>query len=164
MCKGGKKSKHRVTIAFFVIAVGESESPPVVIWKSQNPRSFRGVRKESLPGRYYSQPKSWMTGDILHEVLVSLNRKLKAKDRSILLFMDNAGCHPSDLADKYCNIQVFFLPHNTTSKLQPLDLGIIQILKHLYYCKLLMRFILAKIEECTTASDIVKSLNVLHAI
>lgn len=162
-CKCGKKSKHRVTIAFFVNAAGESESLPVVIWKSQNPRCFKGVKKESLPICYYSQPKSWMTGDILHDILRSLNCKLKAKGRSILLFMDNAGCHPSDLADKYSNIRVLFLPPNTTSKLQPLDLGIIQNFK-LYYRKLLMRFILAKIEECTTASDVVKSLTVLHAI
>ena len=32
-CKGGKKSKHRITVTFFVNALGESESPPVVIWK-----------------------------------------------------------------------------------------------------------------------------------
>jgi hypothetical protein len=162
-CKGGKKSKHRVTIAFFVNGVGQSEFQPVVIWKSKNPRCFKGVRKESLPVRYYSQPKSWMTGDILHDILGSLNRKLRAKGRSILLFMDNAGCHPTDLEGKYSNIRVLFLPPNTTSKLQPLDLGIIQNFK-LYYRKMLMRFILAKIEECTSASDVVKSLTVLHAI
>ncbi len=36
-CKGGKKSKLRVTICFFVNATGESESLPVVIWKSAKP-------------------------------------------------------------------------------------------------------------------------------
>ena len=162
-CKGGKKSKYRVTIAFFVNGVGQSESQPVVIWKSKNPRCFKGVRKESLPVHYYSQPKSWMTGDILHDILGSLNRKLRAKGRSILLLMDDAGCHPSDLEGKYSNIRVLFLPPNTTSKLQPLDLGIIQNFK-LYYRILLMQFILAKIEECTSASDVVKSLTILHAI
>ena len=49
-CKGGKKSKQRVTIAFFVNAMGQSEYLPVVIiWKSKNPHCFKGVRKESLP-------------------------------------------------------------------------------------------------------------------
>ena len=67
---------------------------------------------------------------------------------------------PRDLAEKYSNIKVLFLPPNTTSKLQPLDLGIIQNFK-LYYCNLLMRFVLAKMEECTTD---VKSFTVLHAI
>lgn len=75
---GGKKSKHRVTIAFFVNGAGVSESLPIMIWKSKNP-CFKGVKKEHLPVRYYSQPKLWMTGDILHDVLAPLNRKLKSK-------------------------------------------------------------------------------------
>ena len=33
-----------------------------------------------------------------------------------------------------------------------------------HYRKLLMRFVLAKIEECSTATEVVKSLNILHAI
>ena len=77
--------------------------------------------------------------------------------------MDNAGCHPNDITRKYSNIKVLFLPPNCTSKLQPLDLGIIQNFK-LHYRKLLMRFVLAKIDQCSTASEVVKSLNILHAI
>ena len=152
-----------MTIAFFVNAAGESEHLPIVIWKSCNPRCFKGVKKESLPVCYYSQPKPWMTGEILHDILNKLNRKVMAKNRSILLIIDNAGCYPNDMVDKYSNVRVLFLPPNTTSKLQPLDLGIIMTFK-LHYCKLLMRFVLAKIEECSSASEVVKSLTVLHAI
>jgi len=43
--KGGKKSKHRVTVAFFVNGVGECESLPIVIWKSKNPCCFEGVKR-----------------------------------------------------------------------------------------------------------------------
>lgn len=78
--KGGKKSKHRVTIAFFVNSGGVSESLPIMIWKSKNPWEVQkplGVKKEHLPDRYYSQPKLWMTGDILHDVLAPLNRKFE---------------------------------------------------------------------------------------
>ena len=55
-CQGGKKSKQRVTVV---------QEPPVVIWKSENPRCFRGVVKSAFPVKYYSHNKAWMTGEIL---------------------------------------------------------------------------------------------------
>ena len=67
-----------------------------------------------------------MTGDILHKILSDFNHKMIQQKRSVLLFMDNAGCHPHDIEGKYNNIKIVFLPPNTTSKLQPLDLGVIQ--------------------------------------
>lgn len=104
-----------------------------------------------------------MNGDILCDVLKSIKQKLKRNRQSILLFMDNAGCIPPDLEESYSNIKVMFLPPNTTSKLQLLDLGIIINFKP-HYRKFLMRFVLAKIEECSTAKKVIKSLNILHAI
>ena len=47
-CKGGKKSKQRVTVAFMVNAKGKSETKPIVIWKSENPRCFKGIKKSTL--------------------------------------------------------------------------------------------------------------------
>lgn len=127
-CKGGKKSKQRITVAFFVSASGQKEKP-VVIWKSENPRCLQRFNKSCLPVSYYSQKKAWMTGDILEAILTKLNRRLSSSNRKILLFMDNAGCHPDDLSGKFSNINICFLPANTTSTLQPLDLGVIQNFK-----------------------------------
>ena len=39
--KGGKKSKQRFTIAFFVNAAGEKINEPFVTWKSKKPRCFK---------------------------------------------------------------------------------------------------------------------------
>ena len=47
-CKGGKKSKHRITVAFFVSASGIKEKP-IVIWKSKNPRCLKNFMKSVLP-------------------------------------------------------------------------------------------------------------------
>ena len=162
-CKGGKRSKLRVTITFFVNALGESESLPIVIWKSENPRCFKGVKKSQLPVCYYSQKKSWMTADILKDILSKINGRLVRDQRFILLLMDNAGCHPPDMAEKFSNIRVVFLPANTTSRLQPLDLGIIKKFKT-YYRKFFMRYVLTRIEECSTATEVTNSITILHAI
>lgn len=81
-----------------------------------------------------------------------------------MLFMDNAGCHPPQLLqEKYSNIKITFLPANTTSKLQPLDSGIIKNFK-VYYRKLLLRYIVAKIDQHSLASDVATNINVLQAI
>ena len=80
---------------FIVNAAGESEIKPIVIWKSASPRCFKRINKSQLPVEYYNQDKAWMTGDILDNVLSKLNAKMKKDGRKVLLFMDNAGCHPA---------------------------------------------------------------------
>ena len=104
--------------------------------------------------QYFSQPKGWITGEILDKIL---NQQLRSKGRSIALLMDNAECHPPEIKDRYSNIKIIFLPPNTTSKLQPLDLGIIQNFK-IYYRRLFLHFVVSKIHECDTASEAIKSL------
>ena len=43
-CKGGKKSKKRIMVAFFVSAAGTKEKP-IVIWKYENPRCLKKFNK-----------------------------------------------------------------------------------------------------------------------
>ena len=106
-CKGGKKSKQRVTVAFFISAAGKKEKP-IFIWKSENPRCLHCLEKSLLPVSYFSQNKAWMTGAIMEAVLTKLNNQLSSSGRSIILLMDNAGCHPGNLAGKFSNIKVVF--------------------------------------------------------
>ena len=161
-CNGGKKSKLRLTIAFLVNASWEREEP-IGVWNSANPRCFRGFDQRVLPVKYYHQPKAGMTGEILDSFLSSFNLKMKSQARSILLLLDNAGCHPVHLQGKYSNIKIVFLPPNTTSKLQPLDLGIICNFKT-HYRRLLLQYVIAKIDTANCASDVISSINVLVAI
>ena len=100
---------------------------------------------------------------VLKDILSKINGRLVRDQIFILLLMDNAGCHPPDMVEKFSNIRVVFLPANTTSRLQPLDLGIIKIFKT-YYRKCFMRYVLTRIEECSTATEVTNSITILHAI
>lgn len=48
-CKGGKRSKQRLTVLLCANMSGTHKLKPFVIGKSQNPRCFKGVK--SLPGK-----------------------------------------------------------------------------------------------------------------
>lgn len=146
-------------MAFFVSAAGKKEFKPVVIWKSEK----KELNKSDLPVNYFSQKKAWMTGEIMDAVLTKLNRQLSSTDRHILLFMDNVGCHPEPLATKYSNVKICFLPASNNSKLQPLGLGIIQNFK-VNYRRLFLRYVLSKIDESRSATDVAKSITILVAV
>ena len=162
-CTGGKKSKERITCAFFVNAAGGSEEP-IVIGKSKSPRCFKAIKDRSqLPCSYFNQAKSWMDFNILDEVLSKLNRKLARKQRNVILFLDNAPCHPRDMKGKYDHIKIVFFPPNCTSRLQPLDLGIIQAFK-LKYMKLMLTHVVSKIYDCNYATEVCKCVDLLQAI
>ena len=71
-----------------------------------------------LPVQYFSQAKSLMTGEILESILLTkLNHQLSRSGHSIFLLMDNSGCHPVSLKQKFPSIKIVFLPANTTSHL-----------------------------------------------
>lgn len=114
-CRGGEKSKERVTVAFF--AGGKELS--IVIGKYAKPRCFKGMRDVSKPAGipYYSNAKAWMNMEIMNSVLLVLNRRLKKEKRNILLLLDNVSSHDPALKTRFSNIKVVFLPKNTTSKL-----------------------------------------------
>ena len=64
---------------------------------------------------------------------------------------------------QFSQIIIIFLPKNTTSRLQPLDAGIIQNFK-VKYRKRLVKYVLAWIHEDGSATQIVKGVDVLVAI
>lgn len=67
-----------------------------------------------------------MTGKIYEDYLKKLNAQMKAQNRKVLLFVDNAPSHPEL---QLSNINVQFFPPNTTAYTQPMDQGIIQATK-----------------------------------
>lgn len=121
-CHGGKHSKQRVTLLLAANMDGSEKLKPLIIGKSAKPRCFKGV--ESFPVDYKANKKSWMTTELFNTWLLQLKKSMKKQKRKILLFMDNCTVHnnPPPLD----HIKVHFFPPNTTSKLQPLDQGVIQ--------------------------------------
>lgn len=80
-----------------------------------------------------------MTRVIFEDWLKKLNSKMKRNKRFILLFLDNCSAHSK--LSTYSNIRIEFLPPNTTSKLQPLDQGIIRSFKRFYRTEI-VRFLI----------------------
>ena len=163
-CRGGKQAKQRLTWAFFVSASGEKENP-IVIGKSFNPRCFKNLRDRSFPHscHHSANAKAWMNSELMGVILSKLNRRVKRENRHILLFFDNAPCHPHSDADMFSIVKRAFLPKYSTSRSQPLDAGIIKAWKVKTRRKLL-RYICSQVDSNNKASEIVKSVHLLQAI
>ena len=80
------------------------------------------IKPKSLPVMWRSNGNTWTTTTLFTEWLYLINKIMKASNRNILLFIDNAPSHP-DL--KLSNIQLKYFPPNMTADIQFLDQGII---------------------------------------
>ena len=157
-CTGGKRSKNRISVLLCTNKSGTDKLKPLVIGKSKNPRCFKNVR--SLPVDYKNNQKSWMTSPIFVEFLVGFDAQLKRQKKKAILLIDNCPSHPPVLPVTLTHLEVKFLPKNTTSKLQPCDMGIIENFK-CHYRKLLVRRLLHNID---TNKDLEWKPNLLDAI
>ena len=153
--KSGKFSKTRLTMLIGANMDGTEKLPVLVIGKSKKPRCFPNG---PLPLEYTSNQKSWMTSEIFKNYLTKINMKMIDQDRHILLFIDNCPAHPQLV---FSNIKLQFLPANTTSRLQPFDLGIIRSFKCKYREHLYKHFINSTNGE---GEDATAKVNVYDAI
>ena len=126
-CSGGKNSKVR-WIGIAATSATEEKLEMFVIDKSKKPRCFKNVKQ--LPCRYRAQKKSWMTGVLFEEWVRKLDSSFRAQSRKVALLIDNCPAHPE--IKNLTNINLIFLPPNTTSLLQPVDQGVIRSLKAHY--------------------------------
>ena len=158
-CYDGKRSKERLSVVLLCSGTGEMITP-VVIGKSQQPRCFKNLNIDDLPVIYKANKKAWMVSSIFEESVKSLDKKIRAQNQ-VLLFLDNASSHPSSM--ELTNVKLVFFPPNTTSKLQPLDQGIIENFKLHYKNRLLQRVLVAVNRDNATSSSVVKCVELLDA-
>src|SRR5436190_3783859 len=127
--EGSKKDKTRITIAFTCNANGSDQVEPLFIGHAGKPRCFMKKTGADLGFFYLHNQKAWMTGAFFETYLRRFSIHIKCK---VLLLIDNAPSHIYDNTTKFPNIEILPLPPNTTSKLQPMDAGIIAAFKRHY--------------------------------
>ena len=125
-----KFSKLRLTGLTALNAIGE-KLPMFVIGKSTNPRCFKNIK--ALPCKYKSQAERWMESEIFTSWVKHLDRLMIAQGRKVVLIVDNCLAHPHIVGLEVVEL-VYFHP-NSTSKLQPMDQGVIRVLKAKYRFK-----------------------------
>ncbi|GFV21579.1 tigger transposable element-derived protein 1 [Trichonephila clavipes] len=129
---GHKASKDRLTLLLCSNASGDRMLKPLLINKSLRSRALKGKDLKQLPVHWMANPKAWMTTAIFTEWFNNrfvpegeAYMKEKSLDFKVLLIVDNAASHPEI---KHPNVQLVFLPPNTTSLIQALDQGIKNII------------------------------------
>lgn len=161
---GGKKSKDRVTLALTCNGVGDKEDVWLIA-RSKNPRCLKNINRQLLRIQYRYNKSKWMTGIIMEEYLRWFNNKMCSQGRKVLLLMDNFSGHELGVQlvggkQGLSNVQIEWLPPNTTSHWQPLDQGIIASFK-LQYRRLWISYMLRQYES---DKDPNKTVTLLKAI
>lgn len=157
-CSGGKQSKVRVTVMLLANMSGSDKQKLLIIGKSQKPRCFKNVNIDHLGVTYRWNSKAWMTGELFNEWVRKFDLVMRSARRQVLLLLDNCSAH--QLTFHPSNVEIRFLPPNTTASLQPMDQGIIQNLK-VHYRGLVLRRYIAEVEAGTNSSY---RINLLDAI
>ena len=93
-----------------------------------------------------------MNAYIFTKWLEEMDLMFQNQNRKVLLFLDNAPVHPPDVELK--NITLKFFPANTTSRIQPLDQGVIRTFKA-HYRRHLVQHIIATAASVYSADDVV---------
>ena len=156
---------ERITLLLCANMTGADKRKLLVIGKSKSVRCFKGNDLSKLPVIYKSNSVAWMTGDIFRAWLQSWDTELGLENRRICLLVDNATSHRNIPLN---NIQLHFLPPNTTSLVQAMDQGIIRNFKHFYREQVRQRLVDALDAQIfsseTSAIDISRRISLLDAI
>lgn len=149
----GKNSKVRVTLLLGANMSGTEKAKPLLIGKAATPRGFP-LNKKKMAVYYAANKTSWMTSALFVEYMSRWNKELVKENRKVLVFIDNCPAHPQ--AMRFANIKIVFLPKNTTSVLQPMDMGIIKTFKTFYRKQVVKKIVNELVSENAVSADDVK--------
>ena len=135
--------KDRITLLVCANADGSEKVELMIIGTAKKPRPFKQKSGEELGFDYYANKKAWMTTDLFFKWLDRFNLLIgSTPGRKVVLLLENCGAHGTVAnLPSFSNVQIIFLPPNTTSKFQPMDAGIITATKKRYRQKQMERAI-----------------------
>lgn len=133
------KAKDRVTLYITTNGDGTDKVPLSMIGKAASPRCFNNRK---LPMKYYNQNKAWSDSKVFAKWWDDFRHHIQRRTiKPVLLILDNCGPHGTELVDPTGQITVVFLPPNVTSVYQPMDAGVIAMVKKNYRYRLLRRML-----------------------
>ncbi|XP_006004800.1 tigger transposable element-derived protein 4-like [Latimeria chalumnae] len=135
---GGKKAMDRITLLCCANMDRTEKWPLMVIGKSKSPCCFPKDHSK-LPVINRNSAKAWMTSSLFQEWLKNWERELNLQNRHVCLLIDNCLAHSINV--NLSHIVLKFLPPNTTSVMQPMDMGVIKTFKGHYHTRLNARII-----------------------
>lgn len=159
---GFKPSNDRLSFLLCVNASCDLLAKPMVVYRTQNPKALREKNKHHLPVFWKSNRHAkisdslfsdWFHNCFVHEVTRYLAEK--NLDFKVLLILDDSACHTEHLQFAHPNVEVLFMPPNTSSQLQPLQNGIMHIFKA-HYTRHIFQHILTAIKQNYDTAHVTK--------
>ncbi|KAM7308475.1 tigger transposable element-derived protein 6 [Ixodes scapularis] len=132
---------------------------PFVIGKAQTPRYMKNC--PNTPVTYEWNKKACMTRDLFGKWLTDWDAQLADEGCSVCLLVDNCTADHTDVP--LSNIKLKFLAPNTTSRLQPLDQGIIRTFKSIYKRRLIKRLLIKLRMNQDLKIDVLGAIQMLKA-
>jgi hypothetical protein len=143
----------RINVLLFENMVVETEKS-LVIGKAAKLRCFKNLKINNLPVIWRYNKKAWMTAVTMEEWLNMFNAKMEKENRNVILFLDNATCHPKVTLS---NVKITWLAANATGASQPMDMGVIYTFKS-HYRQFLMQSLISNVEESDTSYALERSV------
>lgn len=147
---GFKIAKDRFTLLLGGNASGTFRCKPMLVYRSETPRPLKGKNKSHLPVYWRWNKTAWVTqinfGEWFeHSFIPEVKEFLASKNLAfkVLLLMDNCKSH---VDPNHPNVEVMFLPANTTSLIQPMDQTVIATFKS-YYLRRVMKEMIQEVNH-----------------
>lgn len=142
--KGTKamQAKDRISLVFCVNATGTCKVDPLIIGTAKTPHCFRG---QKCPLPYIDQARGWVDKPRYRHwwFNVFLPAIRNHTEDKVALLMDSCSGRDKECIDPTGQVDCFYFPVNTTSIFQPLDQGIISVIKTRYKSLMLAKMVAA---------------------